>query len=136
MSTNSSQESSSCFKNILSSRFHRNQETRFIKYKIDNGYRKVAANSLATWGMAIGQEVIPVCTYHLGTTLITISPLTGRPPSPGISLQIFQPRLLPLSNSPVGFGAYEQESAALPERTLETLKTECDGALFGVVSSP
>lgn len=37
---------------------------------------------------------------------------------------------------PVGFGAFEQEGAALPERTLETLKKECDGALFGAVSSP
>lgn len=37
---------------------------------------------------------------------------------------------------PIGFGAFEQEGAALPERTLETLKRECDGALFGAVSSP
>lgn len=37
---------------------------------------------------------------------------------------------------PVGFGAFEQEGVALPERTLETLKKECDGALFGAVSSP
>ncbi|KAI9732702.1 MAG: homoisocitrate dehydrogenase [Claussenomyces sp. TS43310] len=35
-----------------------------------------------------------------------------------------------------GFEAFEKTGAALPERTVEILKKECDGALFGAVSSP
>ncbi|EHK96000.1 Isocitrate/Isopropylmalate dehydrogenase-like protein [Glarea lozoyensis ATCC 20868] len=35
-----------------------------------------------------------------------------------------------------GFEAFEQTGAALPEKTVEILKNECDGALFGAVSSP
>lgn len=35
-----------------------------------------------------------------------------------------------------GFETFEQQGIALPEQTVETLKRECDGALFGAVSSP
>lgn len=35
-----------------------------------------------------------------------------------------------------GFETFQQTGHALPEKTLDTLKTECDGALFGAVSSP
>ncbi|KAL8370548.1 hypothetical protein RB595_000766 [Gaeumannomyces hyphopodioides] len=35
-----------------------------------------------------------------------------------------------------GFKTFEDEGVALPERTVSTLKAECDGALFGAVSSP
>lgn len=35
-----------------------------------------------------------------------------------------------------GFEAFEQTGAALPDRTVDILKKECDGALFGAVSSP
>ncbi|OCL11594.1 Isocitrate/isopropylmalate dehydrogenase [Glonium stellatum] len=35
-----------------------------------------------------------------------------------------------------GFGTFKNTGAALPEKTVETLKKECDGALFGAVSSP
>lgn len=35
-----------------------------------------------------------------------------------------------------GFETFEQTGAALPDKTVEILKTECDGALFGAVSSP
>ncbi|TDZ34458.1 Homoisocitrate dehydrogenase [Colletotrichum spinosum] len=35
-----------------------------------------------------------------------------------------------------GFETFEQTGAALPEKTVEILKKECDGALFGAVSSP
>lgn len=35
-----------------------------------------------------------------------------------------------------GFETFEQTGAALPEQTVEILKNECDGALFGAVSSP
>lgn len=35
-----------------------------------------------------------------------------------------------------GFEAFEQTGAALPDKTVEVLKGECDGALFGAVSSP
>jgi homoisocitrate dehydrogenase len=35
-----------------------------------------------------------------------------------------------------GFETFEQTGAALPDKTVEILKKECDGALFGAVSSP
>lgn len=35
-----------------------------------------------------------------------------------------------------GFEIFQQTGSALPEKTLETLRKECDGALFGAVSSP
>ncbi len=35
-----------------------------------------------------------------------------------------------------GFETFEKHGAALPDRTVDVLKQECDGALFGAVSSP
>ncbi|KAF1350001.1 homoisocitrate dehydrogenase-like protein [Delphinella strobiligena] len=35
-----------------------------------------------------------------------------------------------------GFETFQKTGVALPEKTVETLKKECDGALFGAVSSP
>merc|ERR1712225_152032 len=35
-----------------------------------------------------------------------------------------------------GFETFEKTGAALPDKTVEILKKECDGALFGAVSSP
>ncbi|KAF1990341.1 Isocitrate/isopropylmalate dehydrogenase [Aulographum hederae CBS 113979] len=35
-----------------------------------------------------------------------------------------------------GFETFQKTGAALPDRTVEVLKKECDGALFGAVSSP
>lgn len=35
-----------------------------------------------------------------------------------------------------GFETFQQTGAALPDQTVEVLKKECDGALFGAVSSP
>ncbi|KAG9816018.1 Isocitrate/isopropylmalate dehydrogenase, partial [Aureobasidium melanogenum] len=35
-----------------------------------------------------------------------------------------------------GFETFQKTGAALPEKTVDTLKHECDGALFGAVSSP
>lgn len=32
-----------------------------------------------------------------------------------------------------GFDTFKQTGAALPDKTVETLKKECDGALFGAV---
>ncbi|KAI9843978.1 MAG: homoisocitrate dehydrogenase [Sclerophora amabilis] len=37
---------------------------------------------------------------------------------------------------PAGFETFKQTGTALPESTVETLQKECDGALFGAVSSP
>jgi homoisocitrate dehydrogenase len=39
-------------------------------------------------------------------------------------------------NLKAGFETFEQTGAALPDKTVEILKNECDGALFGAVSSP
>ena len=35
-----------------------------------------------------------------------------------------------------GFETFKKTGVALPDKTVETLKNECDGALFGAVSSP
>jgi homoisocitrate dehydrogenase len=35
-----------------------------------------------------------------------------------------------------GFETFQQTGTALPDKTVEVLKNECDGALFGAVSSP
>lgn len=35
-----------------------------------------------------------------------------------------------------GFETFEETGSALPEKTVEVLRKECDGALFGAVSSP
>ena len=35
-----------------------------------------------------------------------------------------------------GYEAFQQTGNALPDKTIDTLKKECDGALFGAVSSP
>ncbi|KAI9825892.1 MAG: homoisocitrate dehydrogenase [Thelocarpon impressellum] len=35
-----------------------------------------------------------------------------------------------------GYDTFKQTGTALPDRTVETLQKECDGALFGAVSSP
>jgi homoisocitrate dehydrogenase len=32
-----------------------------------------------------------------------------------------------------GFDTFKRTGAALPDKTLDTLKKECDGALFGAV---
>ena len=37
---------------------------------------------------------------------------------------------------PAGYEAFQQTGTALPDKTVDTLKNECDGALFGAVSSP
>ncbi|KAF2084452.1 Isocitrate/isopropylmalate dehydrogenase [Saccharata proteae CBS 121410] len=39
-------------------------------------------------------------------------------------------------NLDAGWGTFKETGAALPDKTVETLKKECDGALFGAVSSP
>ncbi|ORY04664.1 hypothetical protein BCR34DRAFT_519920 [Clohesyomyces aquaticus] len=35
-----------------------------------------------------------------------------------------------------GFETFQKQGVALPEKTVEVLKSDCDGALFGAVSSP
>ena len=37
---------------------------------------------------------------------------------------------------PAGFETFQQTGSALPDKTVDTLRAECDGALFGAVSSP
>ncbi|KFA72467.1 hypothetical protein S40288_08606 [Stachybotrys chartarum IBT 40288] len=39
-------------------------------------------------------------------------------------------------NLKAGFETFEQTGAALPDKTVEVLRSECHGALFGAVSSP
>ncbi|PTD12181.1 Homoisocitrate dehydrogenase [Fusarium culmorum] len=69
-------------------------------------------------GDGIGKEVIPA-----GRRI-----LEALPSSLGLKFDFV--------NLKAGFETFEQTGAALPDKTVEVLKNECDGALFGAVSSP
>lgn len=53
-------------------------------------------------------------------------------------LEALQSSTLKFSFLPLeaGWGTFKATGTALPEATIEALKSECDGALFGAVSSP
>jgi len=69
-------------------------------------------------GDGIGREVIPA-----GRRL-----LEALPTSLGLKFSFV--------DLEAGFDTFKQTGVALPDKTVETLKAECDGALFGAVSSP
>ncbi|KAL1990537.1 hypothetical protein VTN49DRAFT_6376 [Thermomyces lanuginosus] len=69
-------------------------------------------------GDGIGREVIPA-----GRKL-----LESLPPSLGLKFSFV--------DLDAGFDTFKRTGNALPEKTVETLQKECDGALFGAVSSP
>ncbi|KAF2260415.1 3-isopropylmalate dehydrogenase-like protein [Lojkania enalia] len=69
-------------------------------------------------GDGIGREVIPA-----GRRI-----LEALPSSLGIKFSF--------TNLDAGFETFKKEGIALPERTVEALESECDGAVFGAVSSP
>jgi homoisocitrate dehydrogenase len=69
-------------------------------------------------GDGIGREVIPA-----GRAI-----LEALPKSLGLSFSFV--------DLDAGFETFQKTGAALPDKTVETLKAECDGALFGAVSSP
>lgn len=69
-------------------------------------------------GDGIGKEVIPA-----GRRI-----LEALPASFGLKFDFV--------NLQAGFETFEKTGTALPDRTVEVLKKECDGALFGAVSSP
>ncbi|KAI1179067.1 Isocitrate/isopropylmalate dehydrogenase [Nemania sp. FL0916] len=69
-------------------------------------------------GDGIGKEVIPA-----GRRI-----LEALPSSLGLKFSF--------TDLDAGFGTFQQTGSALPARTVDVLKSECDGALFGAVSSP
>ncbi|KAM7194071.1 homoisocitrate dehydrogenase [Naviculisporaceae sp. PSN 640] len=69
-------------------------------------------------GDGIGKEVIPA-----GRRI-----LEALPASLGLKFEFV--------NLQAGFETFEKTGAALPEETVSILKSDCDGALFGAVSSP
>ncbi|KAI0595546.1 hypothetical protein F4775DRAFT_568779 [Biscogniauxia sp. FL1348] len=69
-------------------------------------------------GDGIGREVIPA-----GRRI-----LEALPSSLGLKFEF--------TDLHAGFETFEKTGAALPDKTVEVLKNECDGALFGAVSSP
>ncbi|KAI1770781.1 Isocitrate/isopropylmalate dehydrogenase [Hypoxylon cercidicola] len=69
-------------------------------------------------GDGIGREVIPA-----GRRL-----LEALPSSLGLKFEF--------TDLHAGFETFQKTGAALPDRTVEVLREECDGALFGAVSSP
>lgn len=84
-------------------------------------YQLVIANHKNTGlipGDGIGKEVIPA-----GRQI-----LEALPSSLGLKFEFV--------DLFAGFETFEKTGAALPDKTVEILKNECDGALFGAVSSP
>jgi homoisocitrate dehydrogenase len=69
-------------------------------------------------GDGIGREVIPA-----GKRI-----LESLPPSLGLKFSFV--------DLDAGFDCFKRTGTALPDKTVEVLKKECDGALFGAVSSP
>ncbi|XMA11717.1 hypothetical protein WAI453_004508 [Rhynchosporium graminicola] len=69
-------------------------------------------------GDGIGKEVIPA-----GRRLLEALPASLKLKFEFIDLE-------------AGFETFEKTGAALPDKTVEILKSSCDGALFGAVSSP
>ncbi|KAF2735610.1 3-isopropylmalate dehydrogenase-like protein [Polyplosphaeria fusca] len=69
-------------------------------------------------GDGIGREVIPA-----GRRI-----LEALPSSFGLKFSF--------THLEAGFETFKKQGVALPDQTVETLKNECDGALFGAVSSP
>ncbi|KAI1743184.1 Isocitrate/isopropylmalate dehydrogenase [Xylaria scruposa] len=69
-------------------------------------------------GDGIGREVIPA-----GRRI-----LEALPSSLGLKFEF--------TDLDAGFETFQKTGAALPDRTVDVLKSECDGALFGAVSSP
>jgi homoisocitrate dehydrogenase len=69
-------------------------------------------------GDGIGREVIPA-----GRRILEALPASLKLKFEFIDLQ-------------AGFETFEKTGVALPDKTVEILKSECDGALFGAVSSP
>ncbi|KAI1321541.1 Isocitrate/isopropylmalate dehydrogenase [Xylariaceae sp. FL0255] len=69
-------------------------------------------------GDGIGREVIPA-----GRRI-----LEALPSSFGLKFEF--------TDLDAGFETFQKTGAALPDRTVDVLKNECDGALFGAVSSP
>ncbi|RYO90028.1 hypothetical protein DL764_008509 [Monosporascus ibericus] len=69
-------------------------------------------------GDGIGKEVIPA-----GRRI-----LEALPSSLGLKFEF--------TDLHAGFETFEKTGAALPDKTVDVLKSECDGALFGAVSSP
>lgn len=84
-----------------------------------------------------------------GTDLLSLLPLPGLIPGDGIGREVVPagrrllealPASLRISFSFVdldaGFDTFTRTGTALPQHTVDTLKAECDGALFGAVQSP
>jgi homoisocitrate dehydrogenase len=69
-------------------------------------------------GDGIGREVIPA-----GRRI-----LEALPSSLGLNFTF--------THLDAGFETFQKQGVALPDKTVDTLKAECDGALFGAVSSP
>ncbi|KAI1432834.1 Isocitrate/isopropylmalate dehydrogenase [Xylaria sp. CBS 124048] len=69
-------------------------------------------------GDGIGREVIPA-----GRRI-----LEALPSSLGLKFEF--------TDLEAGFETFQKTGSALPERTVDVLRNECDGALFGAVSSP
>ncbi|KAL8692736.1 MAG: hypothetical protein Q9218_002295 [Villophora microphyllina] len=84
-------------------------------------------------GDGIGREVIPVS--HLPKPLSPQSAQAGRRILETLSSSL--PNLsFTFTTLPAGYTTFQETGTALPPKTVQTLRSECDAALFGAVSSP
>lgn len=92
---------------------------------------------------------IPIILSTFAASVLTTNSTSGLIPGDGIGKEVIPagrrvleslPSYLNLKfdfvNLKAGFEAFEQTGTALPDTTVDILRNECDGALFGAVSSP
>jgi homoisocitrate dehydrogenase len=84
-------------------------------------------------GDGIGREVIPVRSFSPNLTP-NLTPQAGRRILEALSGSF--PLNFTFTELPAGYDTFRQTGTALPDKTVDTLRAECDGALFGAVSSP
>ncbi|TPX30993.1 hypothetical protein SmJEL517_g05572 [Synchytrium microbalum] len=86
---------------------------------LTRGYATAVKKSQLTIGLisgdGIGREVIPAAAQVI---------------------EIISPGKFKFINLEAGFELFQKTGVALPEETINRIQTECDGALFGAVSSP
>jgi homoisocitrate dehydrogenase len=97
-------------------------------------FAPMLANSISAGlipGDGIGREVIPVSPRDYYRESLLIHPQAGRrllealPASLGLRFSFI--------DLDAGFETFKKTGTALPEKAVEALQKECDGALFGAV---
>jgi homoisocitrate dehydrogenase len=80
---------------------------------------------MASRTLRIGEQVNSTLHVYSLLTCFTRKILEALPKSLGLDFSFV--------HLDAGFDEFKKNGVALPEKTVETLKKECDGALFGAV---